>query len=127
MQNSMKNLWQGNVCPDDGTAWQGILCFYNRIAVLRLGGMNLTGETASSAVWVPWKQAYCSPLSSRKHSPYADASSLLNAGTLPASFANLSFLYLLNLHDNHLSGTQNLALKVNSSTAPLAALRRLTY
>ena len=37
-----------------------------------------------------------------------DASLLFPAGTLPASFANLSALYLvLNLNDNHLSGVQD--------------------
>ena len=114
MQNSLKNLWQGPVCPDDGTAWQGILCFYNRVAVVRLGGMNITGETVASASWLPWKQAHCSLLSSHKHQPCGDALSFPNAGTLPASFASLSFLYLLNLHDNHLSGMQKLVLKVSS-------------
>ena len=43
------------------------------------------------------------------------ASLLFPAGTLPASFANLSALYLvLNLNNNHLSGVQDTLFKVNN-------------
>ena len=39
----------------------------------------------------------------------ADANLLSYAGTLPASFANLSALYLvLSLNNNHLSGVQDI-------------------
>ena len=47
MQNPLKDIWQGPVCPDDGAAWQGILCFYDRVAVVNLDSMNLIGKTVS--------------------------------------------------------------------------------
>ena len=46
----------------------------------------------------------------------ADTNLLSPAGTLPASFANLSALYLvLNLNNNHLSGVQDTLLKLGNS------------
>ena len=40
------------MCRDDGTSWQGVLCYYNRIAAVNLNGMNLTGEAIESAAAV---------------------------------------------------------------------------
>ena len=49
MQNPLKDLWQGPACPSDGAAWKGILCFYDRVAVVNLEGKKLIGKTALPA------------------------------------------------------------------------------
>ena len=60
MQNPLKSLWQGRMCRDDGTSWQGVLCYYNRVAAVNLDGMNLTGEATESAIRALLRPAhYC--------------------------------------------------------------------
>ena len=61
-QNPLKSLWQGHMCRDDGTSWQGVSCSYNRVAAVNLDGMNLTGEKTKSALGAFGRSAHCSYL-----------------------------------------------------------------
>ena len=63
VQNPLKSLWQGHLCRDDGTSWQGVLCYYNRVAAVNLDGMNLTGEASESASGALQQPEQCSQLS----------------------------------------------------------------
>ena len=120
-QNPLKSLWQGHMCRDDGTSWQGVLCYYNRVAAVNVNGMNLTGEAFESALGGGWRcgslciSPSCDP-TCQEPMACGVANLLSHAGTLPASFANLSALYLvLNLNNNHLSGVQDALSKVGNS------------
>lgn len=43
-QNPLKESWKGSACADDGALpWPGILCYYNRVALVTLHDKNLRG------------------------------------------------------------------------------------
>lgn len=111
-QNPLKQTWKGAACADDGAlAWPGITCFYNRVALVTLHDKTLRGGAvwqwhlvrAMSSGHMPISSVLVTAFMNRCNKRKASSCPML-AGTLPASFANLSFAYALFLSDNSLSG-----------------------